>query len=416
MKNPFRGASSKPRARWLAAGLASAVLLFIAERLIWPSRTVVTVAPGLTLTTVETNTARGALKYYLLTAQPSAGWHLAVKSAGPPENQRDTVLNQTQAAGATVGVNGSYFFYNGPAVGPLKLNEKWHLLPWSDRTSLGLDAAGQPHIAPVTVKATLTVGQETLPIACLNGDPDNQAKPDALTLLTPDYGPAYEPGPDESVAILSDDKVQSVLPANPPGPMHIPVTASSTIGIPPGGYLLIGRGQAQGLVKWLHPGDPARLGTLTSPASWSNFPTILGGGPCLIKDGQIDDTEVAEQFKPDVRAPGPRTTFGIDENGDLLILVVDGWSVRHPGLTLPETAALLQSYGARDAMNFDGGSSTTLVVNGQIVDDPNGPDGGTQVSNLLLLIPGAADTGPQKTGGPIAGSSGGNSATPTATS
>jgi exopolysaccharide biosynthesis protein len=67
----------------------------------------------------------------------------------------------------------------------------------------------------------------------------------------------------------------------------------------------------------------------------------------------------------------PRTLAGVRPDGTLLLVTVDGrlpgWSV---GMTLPEAARLMRSLGARDALNLDGGGSTTMVVRGEVVNRP----------------------------------------------
>ena len=68
----------------------------------------------------------------------------------------------------------------------------------------------------------------------------------------------------------------------------------------------------------------------------------------------------------------PRTAIGVTQSGRLLVLVVDGCEacLRHEGVTLHELATLFQAHGVRYAINLDGGSSTTLVQDSQVVNVP----------------------------------------------
>ncbi len=111
----------------------------------------------------------------------------------------------------------------------------------------------------------------------------------------------------------------------------------------------------------------------TSP-DWNRFANVLGAGPRLVAHGQIKTTEIEEEFRPDVLARGPRTCVGWDGEHNWLLLVADGRSASSVGLTLPETAGLFQRLGAVEAMNLDGGSSTQLVVGGELVNTPSGFD------------------------------------------
>src|SRR5207245_1375073 len=117
----------------------------------------------------------------------------------------------------------------------------------------------------------------------------------------------------------------------------------------------------------------------------------IGGGPRLLQDGRLHITGAEELFKDDVlNGRAPRTAVGIPAaNGELLLLVADGRQAAHsmPGLTLEEAARFLQEAGARAALNFDGGGSTTLFLNGRVTNTPS--DGKERrVSGSLLILPG----------------------------
>ena len=131
----------------------------------------------------------------------------------------------------------------------------------------------------------------------------------------------------------------------------------------------------------------ASWGLATLPADWNGFSQILGAGPRLIKNGQVQTNEEEEEFRPDVTRRGPRTAVGWDKNGNWLLLVAD-WNALDPtsssGLTIPEEAALFREFGAVEAMNLDGGSSTQLVINGELINTPSG-NREVQVSNALVL-------------------------------
>jgi exopolysaccharide biosynthesis protein len=134
----------------------------------------------------------------------------------------------------------------------------------------------------------------------------------------------------------------------------------------------------------------------TSPVLPPSAPTLaVGGGPRLLRDGRVAVAARAEGFAPlrsfaqaFVRGRQPRTLAGVTEDGRLLLVTVDGrrpgWSV---GMTLPEAARLMRSLGATDALNLDGGGSTTMVVRGQVVNRPSDRVGERAVSNALYVTP-----------------------------
>jgi hypothetical protein len=115
------------------------------------------------------------------------------------------------------------------------------------------------------------------------------------------------------------------------------------------------------------------------------FDTI-GGNPVIVQDGQIvwSDVNGTTSF----HGRNPRTGVGVTADGRVLLIAVDG---RQPGyskgMTLLQFAQLFMDKGAVNALNLDGGGSTTVVVNGDIKNRPS--DGNERsVSSALVVLPG----------------------------
>ena len=66
----------------------------------------------------------------------------------------------------------------------------------------------------------------------------------------------------------------------------------------------------------------------------------------------------------------PRTAIGQRQDGIVLFLVIDGRTVKKPGADMNDLIEIMQNYGAYNAANLDGGTSTAMVVNGKIINDP----------------------------------------------
>jgi exopolysaccharide biosynthesis protein len=83
----------------------------------------------------------------------------------------------------------------------------------------------------------------------------------------------------------------------------------------------------------------------------------------------------------------PRTAVGFSrDSSTLYLLVVDGRSTLSAGMTTVQLAAMLQRLGAWHAMNFDGGGSTTMVIDGQVVNAPSDPTGERPVRIALFVV------------------------------
>lgn len=95
---------------------------------------------------------------------------------------------------------------------------------------------------------------------------------------------------------------------------------------------------------------------------------IFSFGPALLMDGEIAVTEEDEVGK--AMADNPRTAIGVYEPGHYVLLVSDGRTKESKGLTLYELAEFLQELGVTTAYNLDGGGSSTMVFQGEIVNNP----------------------------------------------
>ncbi len=108
----------------------------------------------------------------------------------------------------------------------------------------------------------------------------------------------------------------------------------------------------------------------------------VGGGPWLVKDGQVQNVEDARH---------PRTAVGIKEDGSILLVVADGRSNISAGLTFEELAQYMKDLGAVEALNLDGGGSSAAVVKNPdtyALEVKNVPSDGKErpVGNTLLVI------------------------------
>ena len=72
---------------------------------------------------------------------------------------------------------------------------------------------------------------------------------------------------------------------------------------------------------------------------------------------------------------GPRTAIGQRKDGIVLFLVLDGRTIQNPGAQINDMIDIMQNYGAVTAANLDGGTSTALVINGKIVNNPTNLSG-----------------------------------------
>lgn len=118
------------------------------------------------------------------------------------------------------------------------------------------------------------------------------------------------------------------------------------------------------------PGSPASLEG--EPAPWP-VEDAVGAGPALVSNGEIRVTINEEVFFGSaIPNTHPRTAAGIRDDGTLLLVVVDGRQPVSRGVDLEQLAALMADLGAEKALNLDGGGSSSLYVNGRLLNRPSG--------------------------------------------
>jgi hypothetical protein len=117
---------------------------------------------------------------------------------------------------------------------------------------------------------------------------------------------------------------------------------------------------------------------------------VIGGWPRLVLHGQsvADSADAWEGTFPRFSVTRhPRTGIGFSRDSTTLFLVtVDGRQESSSGMSLVEFAELMRSIGVFEGLNLDGGGSTTMVINGRIVNRPSDMDGERTVGNALLIL------------------------------
>jgi hypothetical protein len=166
--------------------------------------------------------------------------------------------------------------------------------------------------------------------------------------------------------------------------------------IPADGFVISTSGTArEWALKNLRRGTPVQLLLNLSPVEteltdlWKQTTNVIGGGPQLIKNGRVEITNTAEKILPSFVSDGhPRTAIAKLKSGQVLLVTVDG---RQPGesigMSLTMLADLLLEFGAVEAINLDGGGSTTMVIRNRLVNKPSDASGERPVSDAILLFP-----------------------------
>jgi hypothetical protein len=292
---------------------------------------------------------------------------------------QDRLFGSEQVSGiagrmeAIAAVNGAFFAATGRPLGLLMIDGELISEPYASRTALGLG----PKLAVMERvgfrgEVTLDDGSRLTTLQGLN----RPRLQDELILYTRQYGTTTNTNAFGLEAVVLDGEVVRIEQGN------------STI--PPGGFVLSAHGVQRERLGQLAVGDRLDVTVALDPA-WDDLGVtqIIGGGPRLVRDGRLEITGEEELFRDDILVGrAPRTAIGITDDQKLLLVTVNG---RQPnisvGMTLEELGNLLIELGAIQAMNLDGGGSTTMVIRDFVLNLPS--DGKERpVGNAIVVVAG----------------------------
>jgi hypothetical protein len=284
--------------------------------------------------------------------------------------------------GALAATNGGYFRTDGPyrgePAGIVLQGGKVLSEPSRRRPGLAVSSKGvrtRLAVVDVRLRAEVAAGKGTRRIDGINRPRlDNE-----LILFMPEFDRTTLTGPEGTEATIVRGRVANVL------------DGVGGAAIPRDGFVLSAHGTAAAWVRSnLRAGlrIEAKAAAAFEPRPAFSPEFVIGGGPRLIRAGQrglpadpgIYPSGFAEQRHP-------RTAVGIRADGRILLVTVDGRQPeRSVGMTIAELAALLRELGAVEAINMDGGGSTTMVVRGRVVNGPSDLTGERPVGDALLVF------------------------------
>ena len=198
--------------------------------------------------------------------------------------------------------------------------------------------------------------------------------PDALVMYTPRFGPSTATNP-HGVELVGE--LVDVTAGVPLGhTVLVRMTAlradAGDTPIPSNGIVLSGHGRAADaladLWRRVESGSAGREALLRLETDM-HAAQAIGAWPILVRDGRRWFQDAADGFTRDRH---PRTAVGRTASGDTLLVAVDGRNPAYSvGMTLAETADLMIGLGAIEAVNLDGGGSTTFTVGGAVTNRPS---------------------------------------------
>lgn len=326
------------------------------------------IAAGLKYTTRYSGTKAGPIAAYILDIDPKAGYLIKPVLSNETVAGLETVKMMADRTQAVAAVNASYFGLSGEIIGLLKMNGHIISVPNQTRSAVGIMEDGSLVFDRVAYNGTVTLPNDrTVAITgvnCERGDND-------LILYNDYYDSRTKTNEFGIEYVVSGDTVTAINPKD----------SSLTNG----SIVLSAHGSSAEALAELKIGDTVKI-TQTLGPIYDKAVYALGAGPTLVKNGAVFLTTTMEEFGSDVAGGrAPRTAMATTKNGHILMVVVDGRQQHSIGMTLLEMASFMREIGAVNALNLDGGGSSEMVLNGEIVNLPS--DGRERrVGDALVIL------------------------------
>ena len=265
--------------------------------------------------------------------------------------------------------------------------------PTDTDACFGVTDTGNFLSTPVQMKANIQIGSHTLDFGCINQRRLDGCK---VILYTPRLGESTHTNRRRGKEIILSGLT---LPLTPNYTHTYSVQTVSTNGnttIPKDSAVLWISSQIRdAAISEFKSGVKGKINVSLTPPEWNQAQHAIGGRLRLLKNGKINQMLVEMHNKEKKHVPGkrnqvlnlshePRTALGYNAD-TLFLVVVDGRQPKYStGLTLYELADILIELGTSEAINLDGGSSSTFVVNDEVINKPSG-NREREVLNAVLI-------------------------------
>ncbi|NJQ03005.1 multidrug transporter [Streptomyces sp. PLAI1-29] len=349
------------------------------------SRTTRPVAPGVDLTSFDRLTPGAWLRADALSVDLRGGArvdHLSSGEVTRPGTVSALVSAHDPGPGRTTvaAVNADFFdLGTGAPLGPGLRDGAFVTAPGgANRTVAGFGPDDAGRILDLYFDGTLTLPAGDRPLDAYN---PASVPAGGIALYTPQWG-----GADRAQAVAGAERVTEVVLA---GGVVREVRTTPGGRVEEGTTVLLGREAGAGALAALAPGDRAGVEYRPRTGGGPVPRTAVGGRGLVVVDGEPQDWE----GRPN-NAAAPRTAVGFSRDGSTVhVLTVDGRQADSGGVTLTQLGRMMRELGAHNALNLDGGGSSTLLARAAGESAPrleNSPSDGRErpvANGLAVTVP-----------------------------
>lgn len=274
----------------------------------------------------------------------------------------ETTSSMLSRTGAYAGINGGFFDIYGEPSGLMVIDGEY-ITSSQGYPAFGIDTNNKVFFETVRIEVELNIGNKRLKLDAVNRRPGKEE----AVVLTSQFGDTTRMSNKLLNILIEKNAVKEV------------VYSTSPVKIPASGYIVV---VSDSKIKDfnLKAGQKAEI-VITGQKS--NIRNAVECGPWIIENGKKVHTGT-DPWAGKTTTREPRTVLGLTSENKLLLITVDG---RQPGKSIgftgDELADYLAELGAYNAAYLDGGGSTTMWIDGKIVNTPSFQGRERSVGNAL---------------------------------
>lgn len=298
--------------------------------------------------------------------------------------------------GAFAAINAGFFridksIFEGDDVGALKIDRKVLSESIANRIALFINnnlKQTDVNISHLNLHKEISINKKKFDLTGIN----RERKENDLVVFTPEYHRTTLTDASGLEIVVQNGKITQILDGK----------GSTTI--PANGFVVSASGEMREQIleiaklkakvkQAIYPVNPIESNLVwvspsTDISTYFSAEDIVSGVPQLIEDGKVDITWQEEKTsKSFVETHHPRTAVAKLKDGKFLMVTIDGRSEESGGMSLYQLADFLIEQGAIDAINLDGGGSSTMFLDGKIVNHPSDKEGERKVGDVILVFP-----------------------------
>ena len=312
---------------------------------------------GLTYTFWQDDMKGLPVRLYALSIRPDSKYQLMPFSGAINSNGRGRLAKAVAVNGAKAAINACYFDTDGWVIGNCKYNGSFFGADATPRSAFVIDKEGKATVQKdLAYKGTVTLqGGRILTIKGLN----RQRIANDLVLFNRNYANGTRTNEHGREVKVRQGRA-------------VDVSAKGNMPLDNDSVVLSGHGENADALARVKRGDRIAINQTLGSRLADEARLVIGGGPLLVENGRINVRSREESMASDIAyGRAPRTGIGVTADGSVLLMVVDGRSQYSAGMTLKEFAQYLKQFGSVSAVNFDGGGSSEMVLDGKIMNRPS---------------------------------------------